>query len=102
MLLTGRAGEDGPRPVPVAPSPGETGQPPAQQAAGEVLSGDADLPAFPAVPEVMQVRQQRVPQDCLHGETGEQPVERRLGPRLVQPVQAFGQVLGFFQFPQRL
>src|SRR5690349_17862101 len=51
MLLTGGAGEDGPPPVAVPPSPGEAGQPPAQQVAGEVLTGDADLPAFPAVPE---------------------------------------------------
>jgi ribosomal protein S18 acetylase RimI-like enzyme len=63
VLLAGGAGEDGPRPVAVPPSPGEAGQPPVQQVAGEVLTGDADLPAFPAVPEVMQVRQQRSGED---------------------------------------
>jgi hypothetical protein len=81
-------------PWPCPPSPGEASQPPAQQVAGEVLLGDAGLPAFPAVPEMGQVRQQRVPQDGLRGETGEQSVERLLRPRLIQPVQAVGQVLG--------
>ena len=71
----------------LTPSTGEVGQAPAEQAAGEVLLGDAHLTVLPALAQLMQVGQHDLAQDRFHGVVGEQAVEHSLCCRLVHVVQ---------------
>jgi hypothetical protein len=94
MLLAGRAGQDSAGAVAVTPSAGQAGQASAQDAAGEMLTCDAGLPAGPAVAEAAQIGQDHLAQDGFGGEVGQQPVQGRLRGRLVEAIQAGGQGRG--------
>ena len=49
------AGQDGAGAVPVPPAPGQPGEPPADDVAGEVLLGDAGRSPLPALPELGEI-----------------------------------------------
>ena len=62
VLLAGRAGQQRAGTVAVTPSAGQAGQAAAQDAAGEMLTRDAGLPAGPAVAEIAQIGQDHLAQ----------------------------------------
>ena len=94
VKLTGGAGEHSARAVPVPPAPGQPGEPPADEVAGEVLLGDAGRSAFPALPEFGEIRQQNVAEHRGEREVGHEPVQGGLGGWLVEGVQGLPEVTG--------
>ena len=72
MLLARRAGEKGGGSNAVSPASGQAGEPAAQEVAGEVLVGDADLTAGPAFSQPTKVRKQGVSKHGLYGVVAEQ------------------------------
>src|SRR5208337_938340 len=94
VKLAGGAGQDSAGAVPVPPAPGQPGEPPADEVAGEVLLGDAGRAPLPALPELGQIRQHHVPEHRRHGQVGHEPVQDRLRGRLVEGVQGLPEGAG--------
>ena len=87
VLLTRDAGEQRHRPDASAPAAREPEQPPAYDPRGEVLLRDGGLAACPALAEIVQVGEDDVRERGVERRRGQQPVERRLRPRLVIRVE---------------
>ena len=93
MLLPWQAREHRRRPEPETPAARQAEQSPAHDAGGEVLLCDRGVTAQPALSELAQIRQDDLAQQRVHGRHGEQPVEDRLRPRLVVPVERVGEIV---------
>ena len=52
-----------------------------------MLLRDGDLTPFPALAQLTQVREQRLLEDDVDGERGEEPIERDLRSRLVERLE---------------
>ena len=93
MLLARSSGEEDERTVTAAPAACQTEQASSHKGAGKVLLRHGDLPALPALAELVQVREQDALQNRVKRETREQVVERRLGRELVEGVQGASELL---------
>ena len=58
-----------------------------------MLLSDRGVTAQPALSQLAQIRQDDLAQQRVHGRHGEQPVEDRLRPRLVVPVERVGEIV---------
>ena len=92
VVLARQAGEHGRGADPHAPAAGDAEQPATQDGGGEVLLGDRCVAACPALSELAQVGQHDFAQQRLQGGHGQEPVEDRLCPRLVEAVQRVGEL----------
>ena len=97
----GRQASTARRAEPEAPAARQAEQPPAQHAGREVLLCDRGVAALPALSELAQVRQHDVAQQRVDGRHREQPVEDRLRPRLVEPVERVGELVAHRRRTQR-
>ena len=91
VQLVGRAGHDRPWPVAVPPPAGQTRQPSPDHVAREVLLGDRDLAPFPALTQLVQVRQHDVAERRRQREVRQQPIEYALRRGFVEVVQRAAQ-----------
>jgi len=66
-----------------------------------VLLRDGRVTALPALSQFVQIWQDDVPEQRVHGRHGEQPVKDRLRPRLVELVERVGEIVGDHRRMQR-
>ena len=91
--LTGKAGQECHRAKASTPATGQAEQSPTQDAGREVLLGDRCFAALPALSEFLEIREDHVGQHALDCRFGEELVERRLRPRLVEGVEGGGELV---------
>ena len=87
MQLPLDAGEQRARSFAAVPAARERDEPGANEVAREVLLRDGDLAALPPLAQVAQVREQRLFEDDVDGERGEEPIERDLRSGLVERLE---------------
>ena len=76
VKLAGRTGEERPLSGAAIPAAGEPQEPSSEQVAREMLLRDRELAPLPEEAELAQGGEDRVAEDGLDGERGEEPVER--------------------------
>jgi hypothetical protein len=91
VQLARRAGEDGQRAPSLTPAPREAEQAPAEEVAREVLLGDGRGPCFPALPQIVEIRDDEIAQQRFDADGGERAVESLLRGRLVEPLEGLRQ-----------